>query len=185
MIDIIENIIALRKQKGYTQKTLSDKIKMPQANYARIETKETQLTIDKLEKISNALEMPLEEIITYGSNATQPRKIEDLQNKIKQLEGELENSKLKIELLKTHANLYYQYILDNIYHSKNFNNKSLEEIKEPLIEAFIQHPKLKKYIELNLISENEIEEMVSNIKRENFLNDELKKPTIKNTKSKK
>src|SRR3954465_14314014 len=102
-MDIIENIIKIRKSKGLTQKVFSDKIDMPQANYARIETKETQLTIDKLEKIAIGLGVSIQEIISWGNDDTNWVEREKRLNKeIKDLTNLLENAELKIELLKTH-----------------------------------------------------------------------------------
>jgi transcriptional regulator with XRE-family HTH domain len=50
------NIKRVREQKGYSQDFMATKLNISQASYARIESQETKLSIDRLQEIANVLD---------------------------------------------------------------------------------------------------------------------------------
>lgn len=56
---IVEKIQRLRKEKGYTMNKLATLSGMAYTNYHRIETKKTDMTIQTLQKICDALEISM------------------------------------------------------------------------------------------------------------------------------
>lgn len=59
MNDFINRISEYRKAKGLTQKQMADKLAMTQVGYSKIETGKTELTLPKLARIANILEIDL------------------------------------------------------------------------------------------------------------------------------
>jgi transcriptional regulator with XRE-family HTH domain len=57
MNKIISRIIEYRKAKGLTQKQMADKLGIGQVGYSQIETGKTDLTLDRLIRIANVLEV--------------------------------------------------------------------------------------------------------------------------------
>lgn len=53
----VERIAQYRKSKGLTQKQMADKLGIAQVNYGKIENGKTELTLSKLAKISNILDV--------------------------------------------------------------------------------------------------------------------------------
>ena len=56
------NIKRIREQKGYSQELMATKLNISQASYARLESEETKLSIDRLQKIADILET---DILTF------------------------------------------------------------------------------------------------------------------------
>jgi len=56
------NIKRIREQKGYSQEFMASKLDISQASYARIESQEIRLSIERLQKIANILET---DILTF------------------------------------------------------------------------------------------------------------------------
>lgn len=54
---ISNNIRKIRQWKGYSQQKMADKLSMSQAAYCDIESGQTKITAEKLEKIAEALEV--------------------------------------------------------------------------------------------------------------------------------
>jgi len=56
MSNIGFNIKRIREQKGYSQEFMASQLDISQATYARLESEETKLPIDRLQKIATILE---------------------------------------------------------------------------------------------------------------------------------
>jgi len=56
MVNIVSNIKRIREQKGYPQAYMAAKLDISQASYARIESQQANLNIDRLQKIAEILE---------------------------------------------------------------------------------------------------------------------------------
>lgn len=57
-----ENLSSLRKQKGLSQKQVSDLLNMDVSNYQRRESGEKGISMDEWQKLAEILEVPLTEI---------------------------------------------------------------------------------------------------------------------------
>jgi len=62
---VARNLRVLRKQKGFTQEELADNAGINRNYVGQIEREEKSPTIDVLEKISAALQVPPEKLIAY------------------------------------------------------------------------------------------------------------------------
>lgn len=56
-----------REQKNYTQAYMSDKLNISQNTYSKIETGGIKLTVDRLNEISEILEVPVEQLLSKES----------------------------------------------------------------------------------------------------------------------
>lgn len=62
-MDITANIKRIRESKGYAQSKLADLLQMERANYHRLENRGTKMTIEQLQSIADALEVPIGELL--------------------------------------------------------------------------------------------------------------------------
>ena len=60
----------IREFKNYTQEYMGDKLGMSQNNYSKLETGQTKIDTDRLKKISEVLEVPVETILDDSQNIT-------------------------------------------------------------------------------------------------------------------
>jgi transcriptional regulator with XRE-family HTH domain len=58
----------LRELRNFTQAYMADKLSISQGAYSRIEVGESEITYGKLTKISEVLEIPVDEIVTFHEN---------------------------------------------------------------------------------------------------------------------
>ncbi len=63
-----QKIKKLRELKNYTQEHMAQLLDMTQPSYSKIETGETDITYNKLEKIAEALQLRPEDIITFNEH---------------------------------------------------------------------------------------------------------------------
>jgi len=68
MEKIIEKISQLRNRKGFTYENMADELELTPAAYRKIETGETKLSVERLFRISNILETPINEILELDQN---------------------------------------------------------------------------------------------------------------------
>lgn len=68
MEKIIERIAQYRNRKGYTYENMADELELTAAAYRKIETGETKLTVERLFRISNILETPVNEFLDFDKN---------------------------------------------------------------------------------------------------------------------
>ena len=64
-MDIIKNILAIRKEKGITQEVIADSLFVDTSVISNIEKGKRELKVSELEKIANALKVDLLYLITY------------------------------------------------------------------------------------------------------------------------
>ena len=103
---IKEKLIQTRKQRGYTQQQLADKLSMNKSNYNRREKGEINVSNEEWEKISDVLDVPIEDV--YQANEGQVFIFKDnkdcenigLKNVYSIPEFVLENQKKYIEKLE-------------------------------------------------------------------------------------
>jgi transcriptional regulator with XRE-family HTH domain len=68
MEKIIEKIAQYRNRKGYTYENMADELELTTAAYRKIETGETKLSVERLFRISNILETPIDELLDLDKN---------------------------------------------------------------------------------------------------------------------
>ncbi len=68
MENILEKIKDIRKQKGYSHEYMAHKLEMSQPAYSKIEKNETVLSVDRLFKIAEILETPVNDILEINPN---------------------------------------------------------------------------------------------------------------------
>ena len=78
------NIARIRGLRRLTQKEVADKLKITQPEYSRLENKE-KIDDDPLEKIAQALEVPIEVIKNFKEDAVFTNNIYDQNNSINQV----------------------------------------------------------------------------------------------------
>ncbi|WP_394759205.1 helix-turn-helix domain-containing protein [Flavobacterium sp.] len=65
---VIEKIKNIRKKKGYSHEYMAHQLNMSQPAYSKIENSETKLSVDRLFKISEILETPIEGFLDINPN---------------------------------------------------------------------------------------------------------------------
>ncbi|MBO4601583.1 MAG: helix-turn-helix transcriptional regulator [Salinivirgaceae bacterium] len=65
MIDIQRNIEEIRKSKGIKQSVIADRLGVGQTAYSNYVTRDSDMRFSLLEKIAEALQVPVIDIITY------------------------------------------------------------------------------------------------------------------------
>lgn len=103
MEKIIEKITQYRNRKGYTYENMADELELSTAAYRKIETGETKLSVERLFKISNILETPVNELLdldknhfiqnNYNSESVISQRIENFYQENKEITSELIKAK--------------------------------------------------------------------------------------------
>lgn len=103
MEKIIEKITQYRNRKGYTYENMADELELTTAAYRKIETGETKLSVERLFRISNILETPVNELLdldknhfiqnNYNSESVISQRIENFYQENKQITSELIKAK--------------------------------------------------------------------------------------------
>ncbi|HOG36786.1 MAG TPA: helix-turn-helix transcriptional regulator [Paludibacteraceae bacterium] len=62
---ILENIKAIRLEKGINQETIADALNFDIANWSRIENGKQELRVNQLAKIANVLQVEVIDLFTY------------------------------------------------------------------------------------------------------------------------
>ena len=71
MNEYLNNIIAIRKSKRLTQKQMAEKLNIAHVNYGRVENGFTKLTVDRLYKIAQILDVDINAILFPENDITQ------------------------------------------------------------------------------------------------------------------
>ncbi len=103
MEKIIEKITQYRNRKGYTYENMADELELTTAAYRKIETGETKLSVERLFRISNILETPVNELLdldknhfiqnNYNSESVISQRIENFYQENKEITSELIKAK--------------------------------------------------------------------------------------------
>ena len=103
MEKIIEKIAQFRNRKGYTYENMADELELTSAAYRKIETGETKLSVERLFRISNILETPVNELLdldknhfvqnNYNSESIISQRIENFYQENKEITTELIKAK--------------------------------------------------------------------------------------------
>ena len=119
MNNIVSNIKRIREQKGYTQDNMAVELGITQATYARIESEQIGLSLDRLQKIANFLDTDISFLLdsskitiqnqtnnegAYGNGYIENLYIENKETvkKLNQtLESENQHLKKEIEFLRS------------------------------------------------------------------------------------
>ncbi len=60
---VLKNIKRIRQQKGYSHEYVAHKLSISQAAYSKLEKNETKLTVERLYKLVDILEIPIAELL--------------------------------------------------------------------------------------------------------------------------
>ena len=103
MEKIIEKIAQYRNRKGYTYENMADELELTTAAYRKIETGETKLSVERLFRISNILETPIDELLdldknhfiqnNYNSESVISQRIENFYQENREITSELIKAK--------------------------------------------------------------------------------------------
>ena len=103
MEKIIAKITQYRNRKGYTYENMADELELTTAAYRKIETGETKLSVERLFRISNILETPVNELLdldknhfiqnNYNSESVISQRIENFYQENKEITSELIKAK--------------------------------------------------------------------------------------------
>ena len=120
MDNIVSNIKRIREQKGYSQEYMAIQLDMKQASYSRLESRESKLTLDRLQEIANILETDVSTLLDSSKVTIQSQTnnegsfgyVENLFNENKEttkkliqtLENENQHLKKEIEFLQSLIN---------------------------------------------------------------------------------
>lgn len=77
MIQVVQNIIALRKKMGFKQAIIANAIGCDVSNWSKVETGAQALQIEDLEKIANCLHVRVIDLFTYPDRYVRESKSTD------------------------------------------------------------------------------------------------------------
>lgn len=118
MESVIKKIKEFRAEKGYSHEYMAHQLNMSQPAYSKIEKNETSLSVDKLYKIAEILETPVEKFLeinpsniyhqTNNDNAIAHQEVENLHQNNKELQEKL------IQTLETEITFLKELLHKNI-----------------------------------------------------------------------
>lgn len=90
-MDITGRIADIRRQKGITQKAIADQLGMDQGNYSKLEKRGSKMTVEQLQSIADALEVPVMELMVFEGKegAGQQERVKSLEKEVKALNDRL------------------------------------------------------------------------------------------------
>lgn len=91
-MDLSERIKSIRLDKGLKQSDLAKALSIEQSNYNRFERRGSRLTLEQIEKIADALRVPVAELLGFH-NISDNQYVKELEDKINSLEQENEHLK--------------------------------------------------------------------------------------------
>jgi len=91
-----ERIRELRKVRGFTQEQFAELIDVEQKHVSRLELGKSFPTLERLEKISNALDVPLRDIFDFVHLADQETRTMSIEEMMKRLDDENQKRAYKI-----------------------------------------------------------------------------------------
>jgi transcriptional regulator with XRE-family HTH domain len=161
---INEQLKKIRISKGITQAQIAKILNIGQTNYSLIEKGKTPITVERLRIIADFLEVPISYFFTGGEeiiqNTNDVKKINELKNRIKELESILKDKEYIIELLKDvelnntkYTVMLYLYMLTDEDGQRIINDDELlsylNENKEK-IKLMLDKGLLPQYLEKDL-----------------------------------
>ena len=121
---VIEKIKNIRKKKGYSHEYMAHLLNMSQPAYSKIENSETKLSVDRLFKISEILETPVENFLDINPNTIYHQTLNDNSIGHQEFQNLYQDNKEKTEKI---AQLYEARLQD-----KNDMIAELKKIIEKL-----------------------------------------------------
>jgi transcriptional regulator with XRE-family HTH domain len=119
MESVIDRIKEVRKRKGISHEAMAFNLGISQVAYTKLEKNETKLTIDRLYKIAEVLEIKVNELLEDSTNVSQNiynnkdftaiahQQVENLyQNQMGVYESLVQSKEEQIELLKKMLEMY-------------------------------------------------------------------------------
>jgi len=75
---ILENLIKLRRDRGYTQKYMSQELGITQSMYSQLETGKEEITLTRLDKILEILNSDMVELISMSDEIVLKQELENI-----------------------------------------------------------------------------------------------------------
>lgn len=76
-MDVLDNIKEIRKEKGISHEAMAVNLGISQTAYTKLENKETKLTVDRLYKIAEILEVKIEDLLKLQENKVYNQDLKD------------------------------------------------------------------------------------------------------------
>lgn len=129
-----ERIRTIRTLKSIKQSEIAEKVNLSQGAYSNLESGETELSLNKLQKIAEALGVSMQYLL-FGSEPTsqteieKDRKIKSYEKKIKELSKNLSSQKSEfISIINSVLNNYLEVVVSGFVSVKEgFVEKTLEK----------------------------------------------------------
>ncbi|WMJ72239.1 helix-turn-helix transcriptional regulator [Cytophagaceae bacterium ABcell3] len=86
---ILSKLKQLRKENGFTQKAIAERLHMARSTYTKLEQGKTQMTIEIVKRISCAYNIPIKDIISEESDGENDKQKEDLTMMLFQMDYQL------------------------------------------------------------------------------------------------
>lgn len=127
---VIENIIALRKEHKMTLADMAEKLGIAVSNYRRIETKGTQLTLERLYQIAELFNVSVEDLLKKNTNHVYQKDFHDM----------VANMAQSLEINNLRRTLFSEIIQSNTELVKNYKQQyatAIDELVDTLYQAFV------------------------------------------------
>ena len=113
---ISERIISIRKSKGITQTFIAERLEMDRGNYSKLEKRGAKMTIEQLQSIADALEVPVVELLGVESrtNEEESGKVEELEKHVNELKELAELHRERYDKMMSNADLFKDSLISEI-----------------------------------------------------------------------
>ena len=115
MLDLIQNIRTIRKQKGISQESVAYDLGIDYSTYGKIERGQISLTVDRLEKIAEILEVSVEGLYKWNEmheKASLSGMDKAEETIVSELKSKLHKSEIALEACKREAALLEEQLKD-------------------------------------------------------------------------
>ena len=100
-VELIENIRKIRKMKGISQESIAYDLGIDYSTYGKIERGHIGLTVDRLEKIAQILQVPIEKMYTKKTGEESGVEESDkFREECYKLSADVEKLRFELELLR-------------------------------------------------------------------------------------
>lgn len=114
-MDISKNIISIRESKGIKQSEIAQMLDIEQSNYSRLEKRGSKLTLEQIEKIADALNVTVSEILGITTDLKNTSKeVEQLRKRNEELEDRIKDKNYKILALEQFVDSIKENVMSSL-----------------------------------------------------------------------
>lgn len=114
-MDISKNIISIRESKGIKQSEIAQMLDIEQSNYSRLEKRGSKLTLEQIEKIADALNVTVAEILGITTDLKNTSKeVEQLRKRNEELEDRIKDKNYKISALEQFVDSIKENVMSSL-----------------------------------------------------------------------